>query len=159
MRLSRAIALAALASASVQAQEQNHKRDDHQHHEHTAEASVPKDAPIKITINPEVRVSVSRGGDLPPPAACGRPIDLPVQIANQGFLTAPLEARLVEPAPEGLHVEFSADRLMGTREEQRMLRVTLKRPGPIDITIAFRAKNDISDLGGRDRIHLLLRCD
>jgi hypothetical protein len=27
-----------------------------------------------------------------------------------------------------------------------------------DVTVAFRAKNDISDLGGRDRVHFLVRC-
>lgn len=159
MRLSLAIALAVVASTRVQAQEQSQKRIDHKYHEHATEASAPRDAPIKITINPEVRVSVSRGGDLPPPAACDRPIELPVHIVNQGFLTAPLEARMVEPTSGQVQLEFSADRLMGTYEEQRMLRVCLKQPGPVDITIAFRAKNDISELGGRDRIHLLLRCN
>jgi hypothetical protein len=158
MRLSLAIALAALANASVQAQEQSQDHDDHQHHEHVTEERVAEDAPIKITINPEVRVSVSRGGDLPPRGACGRPIELPVQIFNHGFLTASLEARLVDSIPEDVSIFFDPEPLKGIPKERRALRIMLKAPGLVDITVAFKAKGDVSDLGGRDRVHLLVEC-
>jgi hypothetical protein len=116
------------------------------------------DAPIKITINPEARVSVSRSGELPPPAACGSAIELPVAIVNQAFLTAPLEATLLGNSPPGVRLQFPPDPLKGIREEIRILRVTISGPEATDLTISFRARNDIPDLGGRDRIHLLLRC-
>jgi hypothetical protein len=116
------------------------------------------EAPIKIAVNPEVRVSVSRGGELPPPVSCGEALEVPVSIVNQGFLTAPLEATLVDSVPEGASVLFSPEPLTGMREERRTLRITLTKPGLVDITVAFRAKRDISDLGGRDRIHLLVEC-
>lgn len=122
------------------------------------ESSKAADAPIELTINPEARVSVVRGGAVPPAKACGQAIDLPVKITNQGFVTAPLEARLVDSIPAGVGLEFSAEPLKGVREEHRVLRVTLKNPGTVDITIAFRAKNDIPDLGGRNSVHLLVRC-
>lgn len=132
--------------------------DDHPGHEHhTSRTNGPK-APIEITINPEVRVSVSRGAELPPPVFCGESLEIPVRIVNRGFLTAPLEATLVDSVPEGASVLFSPEPLMGIGEERRTLRITLTEPGLVDITVAFRAKRDISDLGGRDRVHLLVEC-
>jgi hypothetical protein len=122
------------------------------------EAVIPGDAPIRITINPEARVSVSRGGELPPSPACGTAMEVPVTIINQAFLTAPLEATLVGNTPTHVRLEFPPDPLKGLPQEMRVLRVTLNKPEPTDLTISFRARNDIPDLGGRDRIHFLLRC-
>lgn len=153
MCLVMAIALAASELALAHAQDHGHR-----HGHHPTETSASSEAPIKITINPQARVSVSRGGELPPAAACGHAMELPVKIVNQGFVTTSLEASLVDSVPESIGLEFPMEPLKGTREERRILRVTLKKPGLLDITIAFRARNDISDLGGRDRIHLLIRC-
>jgi hypothetical protein len=122
-------------------------------------AQADEKAPIEITINPEVRVSVARSdAGLPPPAPCGEALEVPVHIVNRGFLTAPLEATLADSVPEGASVWFSAEPLTGVQEERRTLRITLTKPGLVDVTVAFRAKRDISDLGGRDRIHLLVEC-
>ena len=137
-----------------------HAQDEgHLHDHHARDSSAVTEAPINITVNPEVRVSVTRGGKLPPAAPCGEAIEIPVKIVNQGFLTAPLQATLVDSDPGEVSVEFVEVPLKGTREEHRVLRVVLQKPGTLDVTIAFRAKNDISDLGGRDRIHLLLWCN
>jgi hypothetical protein len=122
------------------------------------DAGLSSDAPIKITINPEARVSVSLGGELPPPPTCGTATELPVSIVNQGFVTAPLEATLVGNAPPDVRLEFSPDPLKGIPHELRILRVTLSKSVPTDLTISFRARNDVPDLGGRDRIHFLLSC-
>lgn len=126
-----------------------------QGHAQTGESSA---ASISIVINPEARISVSRSGKLPSEVSCGNAMILPVKIVNQGFVTAPLEASLADGVPEEIGVEFPAEPLKGTREERRILRLTLKKPGLWDITIAFRAPTGIPDLGGHDRIHLLLRC-
>ena len=123
------------------------------------EAILPGDAPIKITINPEARVSVSLGGELPPPPPCGAAMELRVAIVNQAVVTAPLQATLVGYVPPGIRLDLQDDPLKGIAEEVRILRVTLRKPEPTDLTISFRARNDIPDLGGRDRIHLLLRCN
>jgi hypothetical protein len=48
--------------------------------------------------------------------------------------------------------------LQGVPEELRMLHLTLTKPGVTNLTIAFKAHNEIPDLGGRDRVHFLLRC-
>jgi hypothetical protein len=120
--------------------------------------SSPSDAPIKITINPEARVSVALAGELPPPARCGIATDLPVKIVNQGFVTAQLEAELVGNAPAGVTLDFHPAPLKGLPEELRALRIVLSQPGPMDLTIAFKAHNEIPDLGGRDRVHFLMSC-
>ena len=127
-------------------------------HEHAHEAAAPSDPPIQITINPEARVSVTLGGALPPPATCGTAVDLPVKIINQGFVTSRLEAELVGDSPEGTTLDFHPEPLKGLPEEWRNLRITLIQSGPIDLTLSFRTHNDAPDLGGRDRIHFLMRC-
>jgi hypothetical protein len=146
-----ALATAGLPLAYAQNQERRH---DH----HATRVSAPIAVPITITINPEARVSVAETGELSQTIACDRTVELPVKIVNEGAVTAPLEASLVAP-PEGVSLVFTQESLSGAQEERRILRVTLKRKAKfVSITIAFRAKHDISDLGGRDRIHVLLRC-
>jgi hypothetical protein len=133
------------------------RAQDHAHH-HEMVPSSPNDPPIKITINPEARVSVTLGGPLPPPVACGNPTTLSVKIVNQGFVTSQLEAEFVGEAPAGVRVDFHPAPLKGIPEELRELHITLTTPGPTDLSLAFRAHNEIPDLGGRDRIHFLMRC-
>lgn len=128
------------------------------HHTMEMGVSSPSYAPIKITINPEARVSVALAGELPPPAPCGIATDLPVKIVNQGFVTAQLEAELVGNAPAGVTLDFHPAPLKGVPEELRALRIVLTQPGPTDLTIAFKAHNEIADLGGRDRVHFLMSC-
>jgi hypothetical protein len=115
-------------------------------------------APITVTINPEARVSVARGEIAPSPAICGQAMDWVVRIVNDGFVTAPLLATLVGSVPAGVTLDFSEEPLKGVPEERRVLRMTLTRPGLLDITISFRAKNGNPDLGGRDRVHFLVSC-
>jgi len=130
----------------------------HTHDHHKMEAVSPTDPPIKITINPEARVSAVMAGALPAAAPCGTPTELPVKIVNQGFVTAQLEAEIVGEAPAGVSLTFHPELLKGTPEEIRKLHITLTKPGPTDITVAFKARNEIPDLGGRNRVHFLLQC-
>lgn len=128
-------------------------------HEHGGDPVPSNDAPIKVLINPEARVSVSRNDRVPlPTAACGQVMSVPVTIVNQAFLTAPLEVRLVEPRPRGVALAFSPQPLLGVATEHRVLQLTLTDPELVDITVAFGTKNNIPDLGGRDRVHFLLQC-
>jgi hypothetical protein len=117
-----------------------------------------RDAPILITINPESRISVSLVGALPPPAPCGEVTELLVGIVNQGFVTAQLEAEVVGNRPPSAAIDFHPAPLKGVRKELRSLHVILTRPGASDLTISFKAHNGAPDLGGRDRVHLLMRC-
>jgi hypothetical protein len=125
--------------------------------EHAHDAASPNDPPIKITINPEARVSVALAGALPSPASCGTAANLSVRIVNQGFVTARLETELAGVAA-GVTLDFEPRPLTGVPEELRTLRITLTRPGVTDLTIAFKAHNGTPDLGGRDRVHFLMRC-
>ena len=69
-----------------------------------------------------------------------------------------LEAELVDDVPPGVKLDFHPVPLKGVPEELRVLRITLTQAGPVDLTIAFRAHNVVPDLGGRDRVHFLMRC-
>lgn len=128
------------------------------HHGMEMPGAVSGDPPIRITINPEARVSVTLAGALPSPARCGSTTYFPVKIVNQAFATTSLEADLVGDTPAGVTLEFHPEPLKGRPEELRELRITLTKPGVTDLTIAFRAHNDAPDLGGRDRVHFLMRC-
>jgi hypothetical protein len=131
---------------------------EHIHDPHQIETQSTNEPPIKMVINPEARVSVTLAGALPPPAPCGTAAELPVKIVNQAFVTARLEAQLVSNAPVGVTLDFHPEPLKGVPEELRKLNITLTKPGPTDLTIAFRAHDKAPDLGGRDRIHFVMRC-
>ena len=148
-----AFSLLPLIQYSVSAQEQ-----DSLHALHHLDSHAQDSAPITITINPEARVSVVRGDTALTAARCGTTMNVPVVIVNKGYVTAKLVATLVEPIPPGVTAEFSPEPLSGAGKETRTLQLTLRRPGLLDVTISFRPVNDIPDLGGRDRVHLLLHC-
>jgi hypothetical protein len=116
------------------------------------------EAPIMITINPEARVSVALAGALPQPVSCGKAADLAVRIVNQSFATFRLEAQFADDVPAGVSLDFRPAPLKGVREEFRNLRITLTNPDPTDLTVAFKAHNELPDLGGRDRVHFVMRC-
>jgi hypothetical protein len=150
-----AVAAVFLLPALARADEYQHLHD---HHKIEKEAVPPNDPPIKITINPETRVSVTLSGALPPPAPCGTAADLLVRVVNQGFITGQLEAELTGDMPDGVTLGFQPAPLKGVAEELRKLHITLMNPGPTDLSLVFRAKNEIPDLGGRDRVHFLMDC-
>jgi hypothetical protein len=113
--------------------------------------------PIVVTINPEGRVSARVMGALPPPAAYGAPVRFDIAVVNQGFSTGILEARLVGSPAAAATLDFHPAPLRGAPLERRSLKVTLTGGAPTDLTIAFGLRNESPDLGGRDRIHMLLR--
>ena len=115
-------------------------------------------SPIEIRINPEARVSASVTGAWPTAVSCGAPVEIPVEITNQGYVTARLEARLMNDPVTDATLDFHPEPLTGAPQETRMLRITLTKPGPTDLTIAFRSHNEVPDLGARDRIHILMHC-
>jgi hypothetical protein len=148
-----AITILSLLSALVRADD-----DQHVHDHHAVQTPSPLDPPIKITINPEARVSVVRSGSFTAPVPCGTAAELPLKIINKGFVTSRLEASLVGNTPAGVTLNFDPEPLTGVPEELRELWIILPKAELTDITISFKLRNDIPDLGGRDRIHFLLRC-
>ena len=113
---------------------------------------------LQITINPESRVSVARIGELPVPTRCGTPLAILVSIVNRGFFTESLDATWAGSPVEGGTISWAPLPMSGAPRETRVLRVSWSQPGPVDVTIAFKARGDRPDLGGRDRVHLLLSC-
>jgi hypothetical protein len=129
--------------------------------EHVHDVVSPNDRMIRRSRSQSIRrheSACSLRESLPPLARCGTPADLSVRIVTQGFVTSRLEAEFVGEAPAGASLEFHPPPLRGMSEELRELRITLTRPGLTDLTIAFRSHNEAPDIGGRDRIHFLLRC-
>jgi len=124
----------------------------------TAQAAASRSATIEVAINPEARVAVTLTGILPPSARCGVASAVGVRIVNQGFVTAPLESKLVGTPRAGVSLAWDSEPLRGTPEEFRILYLTLARAGMTDVTIAFRALGQTPDLGGRERVHFLARC-
>jgi hypothetical protein len=115
-------------------------------------------AHIVVSINPEARVSVTLAAPLPSPSACGSNTALNVKVINQGFITAALRASIVgEDAPR-ISLHMDSVRLSGKAEESRMLHLLPLGPDPVDVTIAFSIDKSIGDLGGRDRVHFVVRC-
>jgi hypothetical protein len=118
--------------------------------------SLPEKPSIRVLVNPEGRVSVTEIGAVPD-VHSGVAAAIPVRIVNQGFVTGLLEAELVGNTPPWVAMEFHPERLKGLPAETRILRLTVGRPGTVDISIAFRTHTEAPDLGGRDRIHFLVR--
>ena len=51
------------------------------------------------------------------PVVCLSGMEIPVKTVNHGFVTAAVEARLVDPLPPGVRVELSPELLKGIAEE------------------------------------------
>ena len=115
-------------------------------------------ANIVVTINPEARVSASLSAALPPPRACGSPIELNIKVINKGLVTAPLLAFALEDAERYVDVEMEPQKLNGEAEDSRVLRLIPHGPQPADVTIVFSLKNNIKDHGRNNQVHLLLSC-
>lgn len=128
------------------------------HHKFSGDTVRTDHAPIAITINPEARVSVVWVGGVLPSVPCGSPANLRVRIANRGFVTSRLKVESVGEVRDNIKVDFEPSPLQGIPEEVRNLRITLTKPDPTDVTLAFKLLNETPDLGGRDRIHFLMHC-
>lgn len=127
-------------------------------HQHGYSVSSSLEPLVVITINPEARVSANFNGPLPTPVTCGKPTVLSVRILNCGSVNSQLEAALVENVPEGVTLQFRAAPLTGAPAELRQLKIVLNRRSLADVTIAFRSHSEAPDIGGRNRIHFLMRC-
>jgi hypothetical protein len=130
----------------------------HDGHSHRHEAEAVSDAQIVITINPEARVSAAVNAPLPKPPACGSVIELEIKIINQGFVTAPVRASIIGSGSRLVELHMDAAKLSGNREDTRKLHLIPFGEDVADITVAFSIDNNVGDLGGRDRVSLLVRC-
>jgi hypothetical protein len=116
------------------------------------------DAQIVVTINPEARVSAVLGASLPSPSPCSESTELKVNIVNQGRVTAPLRAKIVGDGAKLVTLHLAQEKLSGAPIDSRVLHINPLGNQPVDITIAFSVDDHVDDLGGRDRVHFLMRC-
>lgn len=143
------------AAENSGAQHDHGRHGPHQHHHHD---SLIDGAHITVTINPEARVSAV--SNIPAPRVpCGEPAPLTVSVINEGFVTSPLQASVVGSGAGHVVLVFETSRLKGTARENREMKLRTIGSNPADVTIAFSISQEIGDLGGRDRVHLLVRCD
>jgi hypothetical protein len=147
--------LLALAPSDAPETDRHAQHDHHQSDSHAPPA--PGDANLIVTINPEARVSVAKAMPLPL-AECGRPVPLKIRVVNQGFVTAPLKASLADDGDRHVRLESAGPRLTGNPNETREMRLTQLGSNPADITLVFSISEEIGDLNGRDRTHLLIAC-
>jgi hypothetical protein len=143
------IPVVALGSASALAQEMPDMRMREPGH-----AGKPA---IILTINPEARVSAVLGEHPLPALDCQQVVTLQMKIVNQGAVTAPLHARLID-APIGVSLDRGTLHLTGNAAEEALLHVISHRTTDTDLTIAFSFTDNSGDLAGRDGVHFLLRC-
>ncbi len=129
--------------------------EDHADH---PDPLAPGDAQIVVTINPEARVSAVLDAPLPASGTCGSATALKVKVINQGFVTAPLRASIVGDGVKHVVVQMDDTKLSGEPQESRTLHLIPLRSDAVDVTIAFSIDKNIGDLGGRDRVHFLVRC-
>jgi hypothetical protein len=127
-------------------------------HAHDHSSLSPEDAQVVVTINPEARVSAVIAAPLSTPAPCGSATRLEIKVINQGFVTAPLRAAIVGDGARHVALRMDNTKLSGGPEDSRTLQLIPRGPDPVDVTIAFSVDDDIGDLGGRDRVHFLVRC-
>ncbi|CDO34165.1 MULTISPECIES: hypothetical protein [Alphaproteobacteria] len=132
-------------------------QDHHQHHNDKSEA-LGQDAHIVVTINPEARVSAALHQPLPLQPKCGDARDFSVEIINQGFVTAPLRAAIIDGAGDRVALHMDVQKLSGRARDLRRLHLTPLDQRASDVTVAFSLDHNVGDQGKRDRVHILMRC-
>ncbi|MFI8593818.1 hypothetical protein ACIGCK_05230 [Microbacterium sp. NPDC078428] len=111
---------------------------------------------VGLTINPEARVHAERRGAGVLEARAGEPLDVEVDVRNEGYVTSAVIAAVIAPA-HGVQLTWSSDGLGGSLTETRTVRLIVEREGLVDIALSFRMPFEPPDLGGRDRVDLLVR--
>jgi hypothetical protein len=111
---------------------------------------------LVVTINPEGRVKVARGGHVPV-LKRGGPSLAWVKIENQSGGRQRLEARgTYSGAKENpFRLEVLAGTLRGREVEYRRMRITCTRAGKRELTIAFEAGQGTQDIGFRGETPVL----
>jgi hypothetical protein len=112
---------------------------------------------LSLAVNPEARVYATVERHRVHPATRGTPVELVVDVVNTGFVTAPVRPVLLAPGDGSVIVGWDHAALSGEQHEERVLALTSLVDGFVDVTISFALPGDPIDLGGRDRVNLLLR--
>jgi len=122
--------------------------------------SIPADAidgTLALVVNPEARVYATVEQFAVHGTTIGAPVELDVAVINSGFVTAAIQVDLVGPVDGSIEIEGDRSALTGAPQERRTLRLIPHAEGWIDVTLVFAFPGEPADLGGRDRVHLLVR--
>lgn len=130
----------------------------HNHGHLQTHATQLGDVQVLVTINPEARVSAAVAAPMPPPKKCGEVTEIVVRVINDGFVTAPLRAAIVGGARSRVALHMDIAKLSGAAEDVRQLHLIPLQQEVTDVTVAFSIEDNLGDLGGRDRVHLLVQC-
>ncbi len=118
----------------------------------------PADAEVflLVTINPEGRVKVARGGHVPA-LKRGEPALAWVKIENQSGGRQRLAARGVYSGArvDPFRLEVLSGTLRGREVEYRRMRITCAKAGKRELTIAFEAGQGTQDIGFRGETPVL----
>lgn len=137
---------------------------DHAHGVGAAESCHPLPGPdstcvLALAVNPESRVYATVEDHAIFTATRHETLWIEVAVANSGYVTAPVAVSLIAPADGSATLIWSGSPLSGSSREVRSLGIITKVTGLIDLTITFSLPSEPPDLGGRDRVHLLVRSD
>jgi len=103
----------------------HHER--HEHHTHDHGAAVPTETTaFVVTINPEARVDVRRTDKIIGPFTAGEWIVVPVLIANEGFVTGPLQ--ILSTPVDGVEVDAPLTELTGGPTQETAFRIRFLEP-------------------------------
>ncbi len=122
---------------------------------HRGHGPGPAPSVLRVTINPEARVSAERGTEPAPEPPCGAPTPISIEIDNQSGGRAPLVATALTPDFE---VVAQPAPLTGRRSERRTVALRLLGAPPVDVALGFDVGPGTSDLAWRSETHLLLSC-
>lgn len=118
-----------------------------QAHDHHPPGAAPPDAAVQVSVSPEARVAARLIAPVPP-QDCARAIAIPLTIDDQSRAGTPLTV-----AVSGVDAHAEIDPGPPPR-----LILHLARPATRELTLRFAIGAGTSDLAGRDRVALLIRC-
>ncbi len=114
------------------------------------------DGVIALAVNPEARVYATVEQHRVHYVRVGALLEVPVTVLNTGFVTSRVEPELGAPLDGVIALSWDRAALHGGPVEQRRLGIVAHEPGWHDVTVHFAFPGEPADLGGRDRVHLLV---
>lgn len=116
------------------------------------------DAFFLIVINPEARVTITALRRLCRTVRPNESVTMTAIVQNQGFVTGPLRMWL-EPSDAPIQVMLEGAELTGLPDQHVKIHLVVAEPTVIAVEIHVRAASMTGDLGGRDRVQMLIRCE
>lgn len=126
-------------------------------HAPIAEVLIP--GSVLVSVNPEARVYASLQEPKVHRTGANTVCDIPVVVHNVGLVTASVQAALLEPSNGSVELLWNTRPLSGDQVEARSLGLVTSLEGFLEVTVSFCLPLELPDLGGRDRVRLVLHSD